>query len=115
MGVIESAEAVLRQWRLAHLSKIVQYKRGSTELSISATQADTDTSEVADEILSRGERVDWILERTALGALVLPAPGDQVTSNGLTYEVCDLGDQRCYRRHGRDGSSLRVHSKRVAT
>lgn len=111
--MLEDAEAVLRGWRRASLTKRVSYRRGATTLSVNATQGDTNTDELPDEVLTRGERIDWIVEKIDLGVLANPVPGDVVEYSSARYVVCDLGDGRCFRRHGRDGLSLRIHSKRV--
>lgn len=111
--MLEQAEAVLRGWRRANLTKLINYKRGDVSVSINATQGDTNTDELADEVLTRGERIDWIVEKIDLGVLEKPEPGDVVQYDSARYVVCDLGDGRCFRRHGRDGLSLRIHSKRV--
>lgn len=116
MGMLESAESYLRGWRRSHLAKAITYARADEDKAFSATQAATEVdAETSEAVVVRSETVDWLIEKTDLGSFELPESGDVVTCEGISYVVTDLGDGRCFRRHGRDGLSLRVHSKRVAS
>lgn len=120
MGLLEQAEATLRKWRKEHLAKPVTYYRtGEEPLEINATQAATTVdSESSNGTLVRGTVIDWIVDREDLSDLDgVPQAGDriEITSGEITdnYEVMDLGDH-CYRRHGRDHLSWRIHTKRIS-
>lgn len=120
MSLFDSSESFLRDHRRASLARTVTYTRGDDSASILAAQGATDVDLDSGHSVVRSIVVDWIVERADLvlaSTTVLPKPGDKISltvgGDSLTYEVSELGDA-CYRSHGRDNLSLRIHSKMVS-
>jgi hypothetical protein len=83
---------------LAATGQTVIYRRGATELTITATIGKTAyESTTAEETRVRGQQTDWICQQADLVGLYPPLPGDQVEVGSTIYEVQNLGDEPCYR------------------
>lgn len=119
--MLDRAQAYARRLRAEKFSETVVYRRGHTGKGIAATRAETRVDNASGDVIVRSSVVDWIIEladiqflRLVAGGDVTPVPGDKIIAAGPSvYEVMDLGGESCYRNHGRDGLSLRVHAKRV--
>jgi len=118
MGMLETAEAALRKWRRTNLTKLVSYTCSAGTIAIYVTQAETRVDSDNGEVVVQSRVVDFIVEAADLkvsGQTIVPKPGDRIGFNGLVFELTSLGDEPCYRIHGRDYASLRLHSKQVGT
>lgn len=124
--MMDKAEAFLRRWRKESLSNRVLYCRpGGPNIECDAVQGESRVDTLNDDILVRARLVDWIIDRAELG--ILPKEGDTISpvifreeyqrgnqpKVSQKYEVMPHGDEPCFRLHGRDGQSFRIHTKRV--
>jgi hypothetical protein len=121
VGLIEQAETWLRANR-ARQAVDVTYRRGSDSATVPALPARTRWQTDAGEIFLDSTHADFLIERAelVLGLLeVLPEPGDMIEltlDHGVdTYEVATLGTEPCFKYHGRDGGTFRVHAVRIPT
>ena len=133
MGMLERAEESLRQWRRTHLSKTAVYDGKFVHVdSLHLTQAATEIdSELSTGLVVHGQSVDWLIDVADLLNNV-PNAGDKIFirtpitgyqySDGddpwagyktERYEVMNLGET-CWRWHGRNNTTYRVHSKLVS-
>jgi len=113
----------LAQMRGAHCASQVTYRRGETELVISATFGRPDR-EVEDQF---GIRVGATMTDFLIAAADFeptfgePLPGDQVVApsagsgqgDGQVYEVLDLAGQGHWRWSDPYGTTMRIHAKRI--
>ncbi|HBE68505.1 MAG TPA: hypothetical protein DDW52_10195 [Planctomycetaceae bacterium] len=116
MSLLQNAEAYLREVRRQHLAQLVTYQRGADSVDLLATQGSTDTENDSGAVVVQSRSIDWILEAADLllnETEVLPEKGDRIVVGSRIYEVVDLGGEPCFRWHGRDSLSLRVHTKEV--
>lgn len=94
---------------LAAAGQSVTYRRGATELPITAVEGRTAyEAATAEETRVRGHQTDWICKQADLAGLYPPQPGDQVQVGSTVYEVQNLGDEPCY-RDMRSGALVRIH------
>lgn len=115
MGMLEDGEVWLRDQRKAYLSKEVTYQRGAVTLALQATQGETSYDKGDFKgVQQRVVTVDWIFDLADLGALGEPQEGDRVLLDGRIYSAMSLDGKRCFKQHGRDGLSVRLHTKEVA-
>ncbi len=115
MDLLARAEAAVRRVRRASLSHLAYYSRGCSHFPVHVTQGST-VAVSDDEVTARS--VDWLVEASELvlnGHRIMPRDGDEIiTIRGGSigrYSLARLGDERCYRWHGRDGHTLRLHTK----
>jgi hypothetical protein len=116
MGMLENAEATLRKWRRSNLAKLVSYTCSLGTIAVYVTQAETRVDSDNGEVIVRSRVVDWIVEAADLkvsGQQIVPKPGDSIVLGSLAFELAALGDEPCYRVHGRDYASYRLHTKQV--
>ena len=105
----------LAQMRGAHCASQVTYRRGETELALSATFG-RPASEVEDQFGVRvgAAMTDFLIAAADLApTFAEPQPGDQVVADGQVYEVLDLAGQGHWRWSGPPGITMRIHTKRV--
>lgn len=121
MSLFSEAEQFLRESRVDHLSIPATYHRGSSSVSLQATQGSTDVDLDSGQSIVRSTTVDWIVDTAELvldSIPELPRSGDRISATigsvARWFEVMDLGPS-CYRPHGRDGLSIRIHTRRIAT
>lgn len=118
MGMLERGEETLRKWRRTNLTKLVSYACSAGTIAVYVTQAETRVDSDNGETITRSRVVDFIVEAADLkvsGQLIEPKPGDRIGFNGLVFELAALGDEPCYRIHGRDNASYRIHTKQIAS
>lgn len=120
MSILDAAEKKLRQWRRTHLAQRVLYTSGEgfTHDTI-ATQGNTQITTLDGEANLVGDWVDWILEKEDIGWWE-PVAGDKIVvvlpttpTKYRIYEACALDGSHVWDNHGRDGLSVRVHTKFV--
>lgn len=119
MGFLQKGEEWLRLQRAKNTRAIV-YRRGVDSQPMQAVQAETRAKTSNGEIVTNSHFIDWLIERADLeldGDLVEPFPGDQIDvtySHGVeSFAVVMLGAEPCWRWHGRDGQTFRIHTVRV--
>ena len=105
--------AMLKQ----HASSQVTYRRGETELVVSATFGQPDR-EVEDQF---GVRVGATMADFLIAAADFeptfgePEPGDRIVADGRVHEVLDLAGQGHWRWSDPHGVTMRIHTKQVGT
>jgi len=107
----------LAQQRSAHCASQVTYRRGETELALSATFGQPDR-EVEDQFGVRvgATMIDFLIAAAGFEPTFgEPEPGDQIAADGRVYEVLDLAGQGHWRWSGVPGETMRVHTKQVGT
>ena len=107
----------LAQQRGAHCASQVTYRRGETELALSATYGRPDR-EVEDQFGVRvgATMIDFLIAAADFApTFVEPEAGDQVVADDRVYEVLDLAGQGHWRWSGVPGSTMRIHTKQVGT
>lgn len=117
MDILARAEEYARKLRRQSLSKLATYQRGSVAKPLLVTQAATIAESDDGELIVNTTIVDWIFEASELlisGSTTEPQPGDRIEWDGKTFELMALGGEKCWRWHGRDGKSYRVHTRLVA-
>lgn len=102
-------------------SELVTYTRGSDSVSggLYATPGETrfETISVDDGMSSESRVRDFTFEAADLvinSVTVLPAKGDKIVFNAVTYEVLQVPGDKPYRPCDPTGIRLRVHTKEVA-
>lgn len=118
MGMLERAEETLRRWRRENLTKPATYTCAAGTIPILVTQAETRVDSDSGEVIVRSRVVDFIVEAADLkvsGQKIEPKPGDKIGFNSLVFELAAVGDEPCYRVHGRDYASYRLHTKQVGS
>ena len=94
---------------LAAAGQNVTYRRGATELPITAVEGRTAyEAATTEETRIRGQRTDWICDRAAIAGLFPPAAGDQIQQGTNVFEVQNLGDEPCYREL-HSSALIRIH------
>ena len=126
--MLERAERFLRAKRKNHLAKTVNYTRfeNGTQIStpLTATPAATIVDVAGGEIVVRSDVVDWLIDVPQFEMYIgsCPRPGDKIEeasrngdgiSDAKVYEVMGVAGQPCYRYHGRDMMTFRIHTKRT--
>jgi len=107
----------LAQQRGAHCASQVTYRRGETELAVSATFGRPDR-DVEDQF---GVRIGATMTDFLIAAADLestfgePEPGDQVVADGRVHEVLDLAGQGHWRWSDPHGVTMRIHTKQIGT
>ena len=107
----------LAQQRGAHCASQVTYRRGETELAVSATFGRPDR-DVEDQF---GVRVGATMTDFLIAAADFeptfgePETGDQIVADGQVYEVLDLAGQGHWRWSDPHRATLRIHTKQIAT
>jgi len=115
--LLGQAASWLASMRSKHMSCTVTYRRGQTELALSATFGRPDR-EVEDDLGIRvGETmIDFLIAATDFEPTVgEPEPGDQIVADGRVYEVLDLAGQGHWRWSGTPGTTMRIHTKQIGT
>lgn len=93
---------------LAAGGQSVTYRRGATELTISAVQGRTVFEATTnDQTRVRGQLTDWICGTAAITSVFPPQPGDQIQKGSTVFEVQNIGDEPCYREMSAD--LVRIH------
>jgi len=107
----------LAQMRGAYCASQVTYRRGETELELSATFGRPDR-EVEDQF---GVRVGATMTDVLIAAADFaptfdePEAGDRIVAEGTVYEVLDLAGQGHWRWSDPHRTTLRIHTKQIAT
>lgn len=107
----------LEQQRSSHCSSPVTYRRGETELPVSATLGQT-RYEVEDEYGLRidAHATDFLIRAADLiPTFGQPQLGDRIVSEGVVYEVLDLAGQGHWRWSDPYRTTIRIHAKEVGT
>ena len=123
--MLERAERFLRKKRGDHLAKMVRYTQaGGIFTQIKATPAAT-TIDASDGLIAvRADVVDWLIDVREFQQFVgqCPRPGDTIegesqdgdgVSDTKVYTVAGIAGEPCYRYHGRDMMTFRIHTKRT--
>jgi len=113
--------AQLSARRRAAMSDTVTYSRGVESVDLLATVGATRMEEnTQDGFAVRVIMKDYIITAADLilgEELTLPAVGDTIAetlgTKVYTYEVQEIGQERCYRTCDPDGRTLRVHVKQL--
>jgi len=113
----------LEDQRHQHLTRLVTYQRGGSEVELSATIGRT-VFEQDDHAggLTRIESRDFFLRAADLvlaAETTLPQPGDRIIETDAiatyTYEVMAPGTEPPWRYSDVNRATLRIHTKHVAT
>ncbi|MCC7407209.1 MAG: hypothetical protein IT442_04005 [Phycisphaeraceae bacterium] len=119
--LLAQGAAWLNQMRLAHLSQLVMYERGSDSVELAATLGTT-SYEVTDNsgATVQAQAMDFIVSAAALvlnGAVTTPRIGDRIRlTQGTTqrvFEVLDLAGSGHYKPCDPTGQMLRIHAKQI--
>jgi hypothetical protein len=98
--------------RTMHCTSAVIYRRPPDDRSLLATYGRTDV-EVTDEsgmTITTGVW-DFLILAGDLG--LVPRPGDQIVTDGRTYEVMRLGGDGCWRWSDPYRTTYRIHTKEI--
>lgn len=114
--------ARLSERRRAAMSDMVTYARGEDSVELLATVGATRVEDNnQDGFTVRVIMKDYIITAADLilgEELTLPTIGDTIAETVgdkvYTYEVQELGQERCYRTCDPDGRTLRVHVKELS-
>lgn len=116
MGLLASGGAWLRTQRASEAVSAT-YRRGALSAALNVVQGATTSQADDGDVIVESRAIDWLIERAELvldGELVEPEIGDRVGvefDHGLEwFTVVALGGEPCFRWHGRDGGTFRVHS-----
>ena len=117
--LLASGAAWLSEQRHRHLTRPVEYRRGSKSIQLQATVGRT-TWEVDDGhgYLERFESRDFVVRAADLafgGERWQPRTGDRISETGstTTYEVMSPPREPHWRNVDPDGLSIRIHTKRI--
>lgn len=121
MNMLRNGIRWLHEQRHASMSDAFTYLRraGSSSTPLRATRARGDHDELIEQqLIMVGDVADFILRSVDLevaGEFVDPQPGDRLTDSlsGYVYELCEEGQQRCWRPSDQYGYAVRVHTRRV--
>jgi hypothetical protein len=116
MSMIRDAQQVLRGWRNQHISESVTYRRGTDTYTIRASQAATTvTLDSGDGVITKTKVADWLIDISSFPVVALGEPqrGDQIDFDGFRYSIADNGNEHCWRWHGTQKRTYRVHTKNV--
>lgn len=121
--MIARGEAMLDEQRHRHMTRTVEYRRGSLAVIMQATAGST-SFEQADEagLIHRIESRDFLLRSADLdlgSGPTLPSAGDLIREissySERTYEVNAMGGGPPWAYSGRDGIVIRVHTRLIRT
>ncbi len=113
----------LEDQRHQHLTRLVTYQRGGSEVELAATIGRT-VFEQDDHAggLTRIESRDFLIRAADLvlaGDTTLPKPGDRIVETDsistYTYEVMAPGSEPPWRYSDSNRATLRIHTKHVGT
>ncbi|MFW6062409.1 MAG: hypothetical protein ACOC93_06330 [Planctomycetota bacterium] len=107
----------LEQMRRSHCSSPVTYRRGGTELTLSATFGRTEM-DVADDYggTIRTHVTDFLIAAADLArTFAEPQAGDEILTEGVVHEVMPLAGQGCWRWSDPHRITMRVHTKEAGT
>lgn len=114
---LKNAEAWLDATLAASDGETVTYSRGIPNVSLTAVLGATPTGfDLGNGILQTWQTQDFLIAETDLelsGHEVKPAVGDEVTSDGVVFRVCNATDGRCWRFTDPHRRTLRIHTKEV--
>lgn len=121
--LLEQGSAFLEDQRHRHMSRNVNYKRGTDGVDLQATVGKTVFEQAdANGLIQRLEARDFLIRAQDLvlaGQTTLPRAGDQVReTQGTTthvYEVMAPGGEPPFRYSDPFRRTLRVHTKHIAT
>ena len=119
MNMLRCGEEFLRQWRNEHMSDELRYTSivGDIALTPCGTQAATSVETGDDNIIIHAKTVDWLIDAAAIGNHE-PQPGDTIEfldpGRDSKYEVMALAGEKCWRWHGRNNTTYRIHTKLVS-
>lgn len=121
--LLETASRWLDDQRTRHLTRPVEYRRGTDAVALAATVGRT-VFEQADEygIIHRTESRDYLVLTTDLvlsGVQTAPRAGDRIRETDreqvFVYEVMAPGTEPPYRYSDPYRRTLRIHTKHVGT
>lgn len=121
--LLETASRWLDDQRTRHLTRPVEYRRGTDAVALAATVGRT-VFEQADEygILHRTESRDYLVLTTDLvlgGVPTAPRAGDRIRETDgeqvFVYEVMAPGNEPPWRYSDPYRRTLRIHTRRVGT
>lgn len=120
MGLMASGRTWLREQRAGEAVGVT-YRRGVLATAdVPAVQGATVSKADNGDIIVDSQSVDWLIERADLlldSAEVEPAAGDRIEAtfdHGVeSFVVVALGSEPCWRWHGRDGGTFRIHTVRA--
>jgi len=107
----------LEQQRTTHCSSQVTYRREATELPVDATFGRTEYEVEDDYGLRVGVQVtDFLILAEAFSPTFdEPEAGDRIVADGVVYEVMNLAGQGHWRWSDPYRTTMRIHTKEVAT
>ena len=115
--LLAQGAAWLGEQRGKHLASTVTYRRGASEADLAATFGRT-RYEVEDEYGVRvgAEVTDFLVAAADFApAFGEPEAGDEITANGVVFEVMALSGQGHWRWSDPHRTTLRIHAKQTGT
>jgi len=121
VDLLEHGVAWLEEQRAWHLSRTVEYVRGSESVELSATLGST-RYELTDDAGATVQALatDFLVAADDLvlgGVVTKPRIGDRIRlpagDSVQVFEVLDLAGTGHYRPAGSFGKTLRIHTKRI--
>lgn len=83
-------------------------------MPVLAVQAETTAQSDDGETILNTRTVDWLIDKSEMPWE--PENGHRITAaDGTVFAVAAVGGEKCYRWHGRDRLTYRIHSKQVAS
>lgn len=121
--LLEQGSAFLDRQRHAHMTRPMVYQRGGASVEVQATVGRTEFEQADDAgLIHRVESRDFIVRSADLDVgegVTLPKPGDRIRETSGTsvfvYEVNAPGGETPWRYSDPYRTSLRIHTKHVAT
>ncbi len=119
--ILHKGQAWLSEKLTRHASRLVTYRRGELETTLTATIGKTVAEQdTGDGLILKAEIRDYLIDTKDLvlgGEPTLPKRGDYIieTESGVshTYEVLPIGNQRAWRYSDPFRIKLRIHTKRI--
>ena len=111
-NMLKTGLSWLEQTLKASCSDLVEYQQGETKKCVDAIAGKTDVGVGEDSGIRVQSYIwDFLIDVTALG--LTPERGDIITSDGVRYEVTNLGDERCWRYTSPTRETYRIHTQEV--
>lgn len=96
-------------------ASLVTYRRGDDEFEILARASPPEAQEIDDDGAYRDVNQQvWIVKAEDMkidDASITPAPGDQITSDGIVFDVASDGGIPCFRWSDPWRKAMRIYTK----
>jgi hypothetical protein len=119
MGLLAQGALWLRGQRCREAVNVI-YRRGAAIAGFPAVPAATRAATQSAEVIIDAAYSDWFVERDDLllaGEPIVPQVGDRIEvvyPHGVEqFLVATYGNEPCWRWHGSDGGTYRIHTVRV--